>query len=107
MVCSLEGLPTLAASCMGLNQRGAFFLLVSGAYLVSTTLYAAWRTRLLQNLHYAPWDARLMVYANLGVGGVVSAAAGLLTLTVVGIILLLIAFIALLVSGTGNQSRPQ
>lgn len=97
--------PPLAASSVGLDEQGAFLLLVAGVYLLVTTLYAAWRTRLLQNLHQAPWDARLMAYANLGIGGVVSAALGVMALAVVGIILLLVGFIALLLSGTGG--RPQ
>jgi len=97
--------PPLAASSVGLDERGAFFLLVSGVYLLATTLYAAWRTRLLQDLPRAPWDARLMAYANLGIGGAVSAALGVMALAVVGIILLLVGFIALLLSGTGGQPQ--
>ena len=105
MIFSLGLWSPLAASSMGLDERGAFFLLVGGVYLLATTLYVAWRTRLLQDLQRAPWDARLMAYANLGVGGAVSAALGLVTLAVVGIILLLVGFIALLPSGTGGQSQ--
>jgi hypothetical protein len=95
----------LAASSVGLDEQAEFLLLVSGVYLLATTFYAAWRTRLLQDLHQAPRDARLMAYANLGVGGVVSMALGVMALAIVGIILLLVGFIALLLSGTGRQPR--
>ena len=90
---------------MGLDEQGAFFLLVAGVYLLATTLYAAWRTRLLQDLDEAPWDARLMAYANLGIGGVVSAAFGVFALAAAAVILLLVGLIALLLSGTGGQPR--
>jgi hypothetical protein len=102
---SLELWSPLAASSVGLDEQAEFLLLVSGVYLLATTFYAAWRTRLLQDLHQAPWDARLMAYANLGVGGVVSMALGVMALAIVGIILLLVGFIALLLSGTGRQPR--
>jgi hypothetical protein len=105
VVSGLELWPALAASNMGLDDRGAFFLLVSGVYLLATTLYAAWRTRLLQDLQRAPWDARLMAYANLGIGGAVSAALGVMALAVVAIILLLVGVIALLLSGIGGQPQ--
>jgi hypothetical protein len=105
VISGLELWPDLAASNMGLDERGTFFLLVSGIYLLATTFYAAWRTRLLLDLHRAPWDARLMAYANLGVGGAVSAALGVMALAVVAIILLLVGFIALLLSGTGGEPR--
>ena len=97
--------PPSAASSVGLDEQGAFFLLVAGVYLLATTLYAAWRTRLLQDMDEAPWDARLMAYANLGVGGAVSAALGVMALAAAAVILLLVGLIALLLSGTGGQSR--
>ena len=105
VISSLELWPALAANNMGLDERGAFFLLVSGIYLLATTLYAVWRTRLLQNLRHAPWDARLMAYANLGVGGVVSVALGVMALAIVDIILLLAGLAALLLSSPGGQPQ--
>ena len=51
VVLSLAPWPALAPSSMGLDERGTFFLLVAGVYLVATTLYAAWRTRLLRELN--------------------------------------------------------
>lgn len=103
VVCGLGLWPAVAASRLGLDERGAFLLLVSGVYLLATTFYAAWRTRLLKDLRQAPWDARLMAYASLGVGGAVSAALGVMALAVTAIILLLVGLGALLLSEPGGS----
>lgn len=97
--------PKLAATSLGLNEQGAFYLLAGGVYLLATTLYAAWRTRLLHDLNQAPWDARLMAYANLAVGGAVGLMLGAVALVVVVIIVALALFGALLLSGTGGQPQ--
>lgn len=39
------------------------------AVLFLNTDYTAWRARLLQDMARAPWDAHLMTYTTLGVGG--------------------------------------
>lgn len=103
IVAALELWPPLALAAGGLDERGAFYLLMGGVYVLATALYAAWRTRLLRDLDGAPWDARLMAYANLGVGGAVSLAMGLLTLVAVAAAALLIGLIVLLLSGGGDR----
>jgi hypothetical protein len=45
-----------------------------------------------------------MAYSSLGIGGAVGAALGVIALAVVAIILLLVGFVALLLSGTASQS---
>jgi hypothetical protein len=103
-VISALGLWTgLAATRLGMDNQGAFYLLVTGVYLLATTLYAAWKTRLLNNLDQTPWDARLMVYANLVVGGSIILILGMAVLAIVAIVVALAWFGALLLSGTGGQ----
>jgi hypothetical protein len=97
--------PALAATSLGLDEQGAFYLMVFGVYLLATTLYAAWRTRLLHNMGQAPWDARLMAYANLGVGGAVMLILGVIALAVVGIVMMLVWLGALLLSGVGGPPQ--
>jgi hypothetical protein len=95
----------LAATRLGMGNQGAFCLLVAGVYLLATTLYAAWKTRLLNNLNQAPWDARLMAYANLAVGGSIILTLGVVVLAIVAVVVALAWFVALLLSG--RRGRPQ
>jgi hypothetical protein len=104
VVSSLGLWPALAANGVGLDDRGAFYLLAGGVYLLATTLYAAGRTRLLQNLSRAPWDARLMAYSSMGIGGAVSAGLVLVALAIVALLLLLIALAVLMLNGMGGRS---
>ena len=82
-----------------MDKQGAFYLLAIGVYLLATTLYAAWRTRLLQDIRRAPWDARLMTYANLGVGGAISLVVCLVFLALVALLWILAWLISLLWGG--------
>ncbi len=102
IVTSLELLPTLTASSLGLGERGAFFLLMAGLYLLVSGCYAAFRTRLLRNLNQAPWDARLLAFSNLAVGGAVSAALVMALLMGLAILALVVAPTALLLRGWGD-----
>jgi len=97
--------PVLAATSLGLDEQGAFYLTVIGVYLLATTLCATWRTRLLRNVSQAPWDARLMAYANLAVGGAVMLILGVIALAVVGIVMILVWLGALLLSGVGGPPQ--
>lgn len=101
IVSALEDWLPLATSA--LDDRGTFWLLVAGAYVLGTALYAAWRTRLLHELDQAPGDVQLMAYANLGVGGVVSLVLGLMALAAVAILGLVIAVLALLLSSSDER----
>lgn len=78
------------ASSIGLDERGSFFLLAAGVYLLATTLYAAWRTQLLKDLSVAPQDVRLMAFASMAIGGLVTAAVLIVALTIAIVILLLL-----------------
>ncbi len=100
---ALDLCPPLAASELGLDGRGAFYLLVAGAYLLASALYGGWRTRLLVELDGAPWDARLMVYASLAVGGVVSVALALLAVAAVAVVALVVAVLALMLCTSGER----
>lgn len=105
VVSALELWPELAATSLGLDEQGAFYLLVGGVYLLATTLYAAWQTRLLRDLNQAPWDARLMAYANLAVGGVIALTLGVAVLAMVAIIAALAWLGALVLSDAGGQPQ--
>ncbi len=104
MVISLELIPTVTASALGLGERGAFFLLMAGLYLLVSACYAAFRTRLLRNLNQAPCDARLLAYGNLAVGGAVSIALVMALLMGMAILALVVAPTALLLRGWSDTS---
>lgn len=99
---SLELMPPVTASHLGLSERGSFYLLMAGIYLIVSACYAAWRTRLLQNVSEAPWDARLMAYGNLVVGAAVSAALAAVLLIGMAILALLLAPLLLVLKGWGD-----
>ena len=103
VLAALELWPPLAASSLGLDERGAFYLLVASAYLLATGFSAAWRTRLLRELAQAPWDARLMAYLNLGVGGAVTLALGLVALVAVVLVGVVVAVLALALSSSDER----
>jgi hypothetical protein len=105
VVSALGPWPELAATNLGLDEQGAFYLLVVGVYLLATTLYAVWRTRLLHDLNQAPWDARVMAYISLAVGGVVVLILGVAVLAMVAIIVALAWLGALVLSDAGGQPQ--
>jgi len=79
--------PEIAASHLGLDRRGTFYLLVFGVYLVTTVFYAAWKSDLLQNLNRAPGDVRVMAYADMAVGGCIILIVGIGILAVVAVLM--------------------
>jgi hypothetical protein len=88
---------------LGLDGEGLFYLFATGVYLLATSLYAAWRTRLMEAVGQAPLDARLMAYANVGVGGAVVFTLGVIALAVVALACALIGLaVALLNDGPGR-----
>jgi hypothetical protein len=105
MISTLELWPELAALNLGLDNYGAFYLLVSGVYLVATSLYAAWRTRLLRNVRQAAWDTRVMAYANLAVGLAVLLVLLLAFLVLVALVMIPVYLGALLLSGLGGPPK--
>lgn len=105
VVSALGPRPELTATNLGLDEQGAFYLLVVGVYLLATTLYAAWRTRLLHDLNQAPWDARVMAYVSLATGGVVVLVLGVAVLAMVAIIAALAWLGALVLSEAGGQPQ--
>jgi hypothetical protein len=95
----------LSATRLGMDGQGAFYLLIVGVYLLATDLYAAWRTQLLNNLNQAPWDARLMAYVNLVVGGSIVLAMVVAVLTMVAVVMILVWLGALVLSGAGGRHQ--
>ncbi|MFZ5919066.1 MAG: hypothetical protein ACOYZ7_19200 [Chloroflexota bacterium] len=96
--------PAIGVNNLGLDEKGTFYLLVSGAYLLATNVYASWKTRMLHNPSGAPWDARLMAYVNLALGGFVIAMLSMAVLAVVALIAAMAWFGALILGSTGGQS---
>jgi hypothetical protein len=87
-----------------LADRELFYLLAGGIYLVATTVYAGWRTRLMRDLSGAPCDARLMALVNMVVGAALVSALGMVVMAAVAVALILLAISALLLSRP--QGRP-
>jgi hypothetical protein len=75
LVSALGVWPPIDAVQLGLSDWETFLLLAGGGYLLAGALYAAWRTRGLQDLDTAPWDARLAAYLGMAAGGLVVLAA--------------------------------
>jgi hypothetical protein len=99
VVTSVLGLwPELSPTSLGLGDRGAFCLLVSGTYLVATSLYAALKTRMLADVDQAPWDARLMAYANIALGGSIALGFGMIVFAMLAIVVSLVWMGAFLLS---------
>ena len=97
--------PLLTTTDLGLDTQGAYYLTVVGIYLLASTLYAAWRTRLLHDVQQSPWNARLMAYANVVVGAGVALILGVIAFAVVGIVVVLVLLAALLFSGVGGPEE--
>lgn len=96
--------PILSAAVRRLEDRELFYLLAGGIYLVATTIYAAWRTRLMRDLSGAPADARLVALVNMAVGAAPVFALGVAVMAVVAVVLIMLAISALLLSRP--QGRP-
>jgi hypothetical protein len=95
----------LAVADWSLDDRAIFYLLVSGIYLLATAIYAAWQTHWLRAMDRAPWDARLMAYANLSVGGTIILTLGLVVLAVVAAITVVAGLAVLLLGGAVNAAE--
>jgi hypothetical protein len=90
-----------------LEDREVFYLLAGGIYLLSTTIYAGWRTRLMRNFDRAPWDARLMALVNIAVGAVAVFALGMMIMALVAVVLILLSLSAVLLSRpAGRPGSP-
>jgi hypothetical protein len=100
---SLELVPPVTASLLGMGEHGAFYLLMAGIYLLASAGYAAYRTRLLHDLDQAPWDVRLLTYGNLVVGGAASVALVAALLVGMAILALVVAPTALMLRSRREQ----
>lgn len=105
IVCGLGIWPPLSLSGAGLDEEVTFLTSVGGIYLLAATLYAAWRTRLLRDLAQAPWDARLMAFTSMGIGGATGVTAGVVALAIAALFMIGIAALALLLSS--SEGGPQ
>jgi hypothetical protein len=104
VITALGGWPILPKADRMLEDRDLFYLLAGGVYLVATTVYAGWRTRLMRELSEAPGDARLMALVNMAVGVALVFALGMVVMAAVAAVLILLAISALLISRP--QGRP-
>jgi hypothetical protein len=98
VVAALDIWPILSTADVRLEEREVFYLLAGGVYLLATTVYAGWRTRLMRDLSGAPWDARLMAAVNMAVGAALVFALGMVIMAAVAVVLILLGLSAILLS---------
>ncbi len=105
IVAALGTWPMLSES--KLEDREVFYLLVGGIYLLSTTIYAGWRTRLMRDFDHSAWDARLMAVVNVSVGAALAFVLGLMIMAAVAVVLILLSLSAVLLSRpAGRPGSP-